>query len=196
MRCPAPSCLPSSTIPARSRRRSSAHHSHIVRAVAGRARQRLSPAAAAVSAGVRQWDFRAYDLIVSSSHCVAKGVDARGKPHLTYCHTPMRYIWDRFDDYFPALRAVAPRGDAVHRAVAAAMGRAHVAGGDAVPGQFDLRARSHPALLRPGRRRSFIPSSTTPFSTRRWWTIARTTTSSFPRNSFLTNASTWPSPRR
>jgi glycosyltransferase involved in cell wall biosynthesis len=50
---------------------------------------------------VRQWDFRDYDLIVSSSHCVAKGIDARGKPHLSYCHTPMRYIWDRFDDYFP-----------------------------------------------------------------------------------------------
>ena len=49
----------------------------------------------------RQWDFGAYDVIVSSSHCVVKGVRARGKPHLSYCHTPMRYIWDRFDDYFP-----------------------------------------------------------------------------------------------
>lgn len=49
----------------------------------------------------RKWDFSKYDLIVSSSHCVAKGVDALGKPHLCYCHTPMRYIWDRFDDYFP-----------------------------------------------------------------------------------------------
>ncbi len=50
---------------------------------------------------VREWDLSRFDLIVSSSHCVAKGVDARGKPHLSYCHTPMRYIWDRFDDYFP-----------------------------------------------------------------------------------------------
>ena len=49
----------------------------------------------------REWDFSRFDLIVSSSHCVAKGVDAKGKPHLSYCHTPMRYIWDRFDDYFP-----------------------------------------------------------------------------------------------
>jgi glycosyltransferase involved in cell wall biosynthesis len=64
----------------------------------------------------RAWDFREYDLIVSSSHCVAKGVDAKGKPHLSYCHTPMRYIWDRFDDYFPrskplqraAMMSVAP----------------------------------------------------------------------------------------
>jgi glycosyltransferase involved in cell wall biosynthesis len=49
---------------------------------------------------VRRWDLSAYDVIISSSHAVAKGVNARGKPHLCYCHTPMRYIWDRFDDYF------------------------------------------------------------------------------------------------
>ena len=54
----------------------------------------------------RRWDLSAYDLIVSSSHCVAKGVNARGKPHLSYCHTPMRYIWDRFDDYFPRSRPI------------------------------------------------------------------------------------------
>ncbi len=50
---------------------------------------------------VREWDLGGYDLIISSSHCVAKSVDAKGKPHICYCHTPMRYIWDRFDDYFP-----------------------------------------------------------------------------------------------
>lgn len=49
----------------------------------------------------RAWDFRRFDLVISSSHCVAKGINARGLPHLCYCHTPMRYIWDRFDDYFP-----------------------------------------------------------------------------------------------
>lgn len=66
---------------------------------------------------VRQFDLSGFDLIVSSSHCVAKGVDSRGKPHLCYCHTPMRYVWDRFDDYFPpsnpmaraAMSVVAPR---------------------------------------------------------------------------------------
>ena len=52
----------------------------------------------------RQWDLSGYDLIVSSSHCVAKGVRSGGKPHLSYCHTPMRYVWDRFDDYFPRSR--------------------------------------------------------------------------------------------
>jgi len=53
---------------------------------------------------VRQWDLSGFDLVISSSHCVAKGVDARGKPHVSYCHTPMRYMWDRFDDYFPRSR--------------------------------------------------------------------------------------------
>jgi len=51
---------------------------------------------------VRGWDFDRFDLIISSSHAVAKGVRTGGRPHLCYCHTPMRYVWDRFDDYFPS----------------------------------------------------------------------------------------------
>jgi glycosyltransferase involved in cell wall biosynthesis len=55
----------------------------------------LFPAAAATI------DLRGYDAVVSSSHCVAKGVrPAPGALHVCYCHTPMRYVWDRFDDYF------------------------------------------------------------------------------------------------
>lgn len=53
---------------------------------------------------VAAWDFGGYDLVVSSSHCVAKGVETSEVPHLCYCHTPMRYVWDRFDDYFPRSR--------------------------------------------------------------------------------------------
>ena len=49
----------------------------------------------------RSFDLSSFDLVISSSHCVAKGVDAKGRPHICYCHTPMRYMWDRFDDYFP-----------------------------------------------------------------------------------------------
>ncbi|MGK2858548.1 MAG: glycosyltransferase [Thermoanaerobaculia bacterium] len=57
-------------------------------------------------AAVASWNLAGYDLVVSSSHCVAKGVDPAGAPHVCYCHTPMRYIWDRFDDYFPPERPV------------------------------------------------------------------------------------------
>lgn len=59
---------------------------------------------------IREFDFSDYDLVISSSHAVAKGVDTKGKPHLCYCHTPMRYIWDRFDDYFPRSRPVRRAG--------------------------------------------------------------------------------------
>src|SRR5262249_4719940 len=33
---------------------------------------------------VRQWDLSAFDVVISSSHAVAKGANARGKPHLCY----------------------------------------------------------------------------------------------------------------
>ena len=47
------------------------------------------------------FDLAGFDLVLSSSHCVAKGVrPAPGARHLCYCHTPMRYVWDRYDDYF------------------------------------------------------------------------------------------------
>jgi glycosyltransferase involved in cell wall biosynthesis len=47
------------------------------------------------------FDLRGFELVLSSSHCVAKGVrPAPGAVHLCYCHTPMRYVWDRYDDYF------------------------------------------------------------------------------------------------
>lgn len=46
-------------------------------------------------------DLDGFDLVLSSSHCVAKGVrPAAGSLHICYCHTPMRYVWDRFHDYF------------------------------------------------------------------------------------------------
>jgi glycosyltransferase involved in cell wall biosynthesis len=41
-----------------------------------------------------------YDLIISSSHCVAKGVVPNGALHISYIHSPMRYIWDMHEAYF------------------------------------------------------------------------------------------------
>ena len=49
---------------------------------------------------IRQFDLSGYDLVLSSSHCVAKGVKSHpGQVHICYCHTPMRYIWDMEQDY-------------------------------------------------------------------------------------------------
>jgi len=53
-------------------------------------------------AAIEDFDFAEYDLLISSSHCVAKG--ARPSPgafHVCYCHTPMRYAWDQEQTYFP-----------------------------------------------------------------------------------------------
>ncbi len=49
---------------------------------------------------IRQFDFNRYDLILSFSHCVAKGVKVPEKvTHICYCHTPMRYAWHMRDEY-------------------------------------------------------------------------------------------------
>ncbi len=47
-----------------------------------------------------------FDLVISSSHCVAKGVKVpEGIPHICYCHTPMRYAWDLQDLYLERVPA-------------------------------------------------------------------------------------------
>ena len=46
------------------------------------------------------FDLSQYDLVISISHAVAKGVKkGRGALHLCYCLTPMRYAWDMRQDY-------------------------------------------------------------------------------------------------
>ncbi|MBP7792327.1 MAG: glycosyltransferase [Candidatus Goldbacteria bacterium] len=52
-------------------------------------------------AAIESFDLKKFDLIISSSHCVAKGA-VRGKNavHVCYCHTPMRYAYDQFGNYF------------------------------------------------------------------------------------------------
>ncbi|MBN1209358.1 MAG: glycosyltransferase [Myxococcaceae bacterium] len=50
-----------------------------------------------------------YELVLSSSHCVAKGIrKPPGARHLSYVHAPMRYMWDLFDDYFGPGRTSLP----------------------------------------------------------------------------------------
>jgi glycosyltransferase involved in cell wall biosynthesis len=62
-------------------------------------------------AAIRGFDFRGYDLILSTSHAFAKSIRRpAGVPHLDYCFTPMRYVWDREEDYL---------GRGLKRAVAA-----------------------------------------------------------------------------
>jgi glycosyltransferase involved in cell wall biosynthesis len=52
-------------------------------------------------AAIRRFDLRGYDLVLSSSHAVAKSVRVpAGARHVCYCFTPMRYVWDLYDEYF------------------------------------------------------------------------------------------------
>lgn len=45
-------------------------------------------------------DLTEYDLVISSSSCCSKGViTSPNTKHISYIHSPMRYIWDLYHDY-------------------------------------------------------------------------------------------------
>ncbi len=49
---------------------------------------------------LEELDLGGYDLIISSEAGPAKGVIAPpDAPHLCYCHSPMRYLWDQYHTY-------------------------------------------------------------------------------------------------
>ncbi len=49
---------------------------------------------------LEQIDLTGYDLVISSESGPAKGVIAPPEaPHLCYCHSPMRYLWDQYHTY-------------------------------------------------------------------------------------------------
>lgn len=49
---------------------------------------------------IEQFDLRGYDVIISSSHCVAKGIlKKENQLHICYCHSPIRYAWDMYNEY-------------------------------------------------------------------------------------------------
>lgn len=55
---------------------------------------------------IESFDFSGFDLILSTSHAVAKGaIPGPNAVHICYCHTPMRYVWEQYDEYFGKGRA-------------------------------------------------------------------------------------------
>ena len=49
---------------------------------------------------IEQLDLSQYDLIISNSHAVSKGVLTSARQlHICYCYTPMRYAWDLQEQY-------------------------------------------------------------------------------------------------
>ena len=80
------------------------HESWIARLPMGRRRYRwfvpVYPHA------IESFDLSGYDLVVSISHCAAKGVVTRADTlHVCYCNTPVRYFWDLYSEYFAPGRA-------------------------------------------------------------------------------------------
>ena len=56
---------------------------------------------------IEGFDLQGYDLVISISHCVAKGINAPpGAVNICYCLTPMRYVWNFGKEYFGARRYI------------------------------------------------------------------------------------------
>jgi len=56
---------------------------------------------------IERFDLRGYDLIISSSWAVAKGVKkSKNQIHICYSHTPIRYAWDLFEEYTSNLSGI------------------------------------------------------------------------------------------
>ena len=47
----------------------------------------------------KKFNLNDYDLVLSSSSSCAKSVKAKNGIHICYCHTPMRYAWEKTNDY-------------------------------------------------------------------------------------------------
>lgn len=65
---------------------------------------------------IEKFNLKKYNLIISSSHCVAKGIKKLSHQiHVCYCHAPMRYIWDMFDEYFKKAKLITKIGAKIFR---------------------------------------------------------------------------------
>ncbi|MBL7934498.1 MAG: glycosyltransferase [Bacteroidia bacterium] len=54
---------------------------------------------------VESLDLSSYDLIISSSSSVAKGIQkTKSQLHICYCHSPVRYAWDLRQDYLSVMK--------------------------------------------------------------------------------------------
>ncbi len=63
------------------------------------------------------------DVVISTSHAVAKSMKRGRAFHICYIHTPMRYVWDLFDEYFGPARVGAFASRFVFAPVAAMLRR-------------------------------------------------------------------------
>ncbi len=48
---------------------------------------------------IESFDFKNFDLVISSSSAFAHGINTKEVKHICYCHSPMRYAWDYTHEY-------------------------------------------------------------------------------------------------
>ena len=100
---------------------------------------------------IEQLDLSGYDLVVSSSHAVAKGVlTGPGQLHVSYIHSPMRYAWDLQHQYLRQARHGARAEGRLYplaAAPAAALGPQLGRRGRQPRRQQQLHRRAHPQGL-------------------------------------------------
>jgi len=54
---------------------------------------------------IESFDLKEFNLIISSSWAVAKGVKkSKEQLHISYCYTPIRYAWDLYEEYTQNLK--------------------------------------------------------------------------------------------
>jgi glycosyltransferase involved in cell wall biosynthesis len=54
---------------------------------------------------IESFNLKDYNLIISSSWAFAKGIKKnKNQLHISYCHTPIRYAWDLYDEYTKNLK--------------------------------------------------------------------------------------------
>lgn len=96
---------------------------------------------------IGRFDFRGYDLILSTSHAVAKSIRRPADvPHLDYCFTPMRYVWDQVDAYLgrgPRRWLATPAIHALRRFDVARSGPSSVTRFVAISNEVAERIRRH-----------------------------------------------------
>ena len=90
---------------------------------------------------IEQIDLSDAELVISSSHLVAKGVlTAPDQLHLSYVHTPVRYAWDQMHAYLQR-SALARSGlgpDSLPAACSASVGSTQCPEGGCPGGEFPL----------------------------------------------------------
>ena len=93
------------------------------------------------------------ELVISSSHLVAKGVlTAPDQLHVSYVHTPVRYAWDQMHALFAALSsgsAWSGSFDSLAAACPAAMGSTQCPAGGSFHCQLTFHRASNPQVLGP-----------------------------------------------